>query len=81
MCSIVYLDNVLIYSNTLQPHQTDVGNILEAIRGSGMMVKPSKYEFHQSEAEYLRWNIGPEGIKTYLIKTQANFECRNPKMI
>jgi len=49
MCCIVYLYDVLIYSNTLQQHQKDVSNILEAIRKSGMKVKPSKCEFHQSE--------------------------------
>jgi len=31
MCCIVYLDDVLIYSNTLQQHRKDVSNILEAI--------------------------------------------------
>jgi len=39
---IVYLDDVLIYSNTPQQHRRDVSNILEAIRKSGMKVKPSK---------------------------------------
>jgi len=48
MCYIVYLDAVLIYSNTLQQHRQDVSNILEAIRQSGMKVKPSKCEFHKS---------------------------------
>jgi len=51
MCCIMYLDDVLIYSNTLQQHQKDVSNILEAIRKSGMKVEPSKWEFHQSETE------------------------------
>jgi len=32
MCCIVYLDDVLIYSNTLQQHRKDVSNILEEIR-------------------------------------------------
>ena len=40
MCCIVYLDDVLIYSNTLQQHRKDVSNILEAIRKSGMKAKP-----------------------------------------
>jgi len=47
MCCIVYLDDVLIYSNTPQQHRKDVSNILEAIRKSGMKVKPSKCEFHE----------------------------------
>jgi len=57
MYCIVYLDDVLIYSNTLQQHRKDVSNILEAIRKSGMKVKPSKCEFHQSETEYLGFII------------------------
>jgi len=35
MCYIVYLDNGLIYPNTLQQHRKDVSNILEAIRNQG----------------------------------------------
>jgi len=64
MCCIVYLDNVLIYSNTLQQHRKDVSNILEAIRKLRMKVKPSKCEFHQNETEYLGFIIGQEGVKT-----------------
>jgi len=58
MCCIVYLDDVLIYSNTLQQRRKDVSNILEAIGKSGMKVKPSKCEFHQNETEYLECIIG-----------------------
>jgi len=50
-CCIVYLDEVLLYSNSLQQHLKDVSNILEAIRQSGMKVKPCKCEFHQCETE------------------------------
>jgi len=71
MCCIVYLDDVLIYSNTLQQHRKVVRYILEALRKSGMKVKPSKCEFHQNETEYLEFIIGPEGDQTDKIKTQA----------
>ena len=37
---IVYLDDVLIYSDTLFNHRHDVSNILEGIQKSGMQVKP-----------------------------------------
>jgi len=81
MCCIVYLDDVLIYSNTLQQHRKDVSNILEAIRKSGMKVKPSKCEFHQSETEYLGFIIGQEGVKTDPVKTQAIWDWTTPKKI
>jgi len=81
MCCIVYLDDVLIYSNTLQQHQKEVSNILEAIRKSVMKVKPSKCEFHQSETEYLGFIIGQEGVKTDPVKTQAIWDWTTPKKI
>jgi len=81
MCCIVYLDGVLIYSNTIQQHRKDVSNILEAIRKSGMKVKPSKCEFPKSETEYLGFIIGQEGVKTDPVKTQAIWDWTAPKKI
>ena len=57
MCCIVYLDDVLIYSNNLPVHQHDFRNILKAIRTAKMKVKPSKCEFHKAETEYLGFII------------------------
>jgi len=81
MCCMVYLDDVLIYSNTLQQHRKDISNILEAIRKSGMKVKPSKCEFHENEREYLGFIIGQEGVKTDPVKTQAIWDWITPKKI
>jgi len=81
MCCIVYLDDVLIYSNTIQQHRKDVSNIVKAIRKSGMKVKLSKCEFHQSETEYLGFIIGQEGVKTDSVKTQALWDWTTPKKI
>jgi len=81
MCCIVYLDDVRIYSNTIQQHRKDISNILKAIRKSGMKVKPSKCEFHQSETEYLGFIIGQEGVKTDPVKTQAIWDGTTRKKI
>jgi len=78
---IVYLYDVLICSNTLQQHQKDISNILKAIRRSGMQVKPSKCEFHQSETEYLGFIIVQEGVKTDPVKTQAIWDWTTPNKI
>ena len=79
MCCIVYLDDVLIYSNTLQQHRKDVSNILEAIPKSGIKVKPSKCEFHHKVTECLGFIIGQEGVKTDPVKTQAIWDWTTPK--
>jgi len=81
MCCIVYLDDVLIYSSTVQQHRKDVSNILEAIRKSGMKVKPSKCEFDQNETEYLGFITGQEGVITDPVMTQAIWDWTTPKKI
>ena len=79
ICCIVYRDDVLIYSKTLQQHREDVSNILEAIQKSGMKVKPSKCEFHQKEREYLGFIIGEDRVKADPVKTQAIWDWTMPK--
>ena len=70
-CCIVYLDDVLIYSDNLEQHKRDVRKIINAIYRSGMRLKPSKCEFHHTETEYLGFIISQEGIKVDPIKTKA----------
>ena len=47
----------------------------------GMKVKPSKWEFHQSETDYQGFIIGQEGVKTDPVKTQAIWDWTTPKKI
>ena len=70
-CCIVYLDDVLIYSDNLEQHKRDVRNIINAIYQSGRRLKPSKCEFHQTETEYLGFIVSQEGIKVDPVKTKA----------
>jgi len=42
------------------------------------MLKPSKYEFHQQETEYLGFIINKEGVKVDPIKTAAIWDWKAP---
>jgi len=77
----VYLDDVLIYSDDWEQHEKDVRKIIEAIEASGMKLKPTKSEFHQTETEYLGFIVGQEGIKVNPIKTKAIWEWENPRKV
>jgi len=78
ICCIVYLDDVLIFSDNLEQHQKDVAAIIRAIRQQGMKLKPSKCEFHQRETEYLGFIINNEGVKVDPIKTAAIWDWKAP---
>jgi len=78
ICCIVYLDDVLIYSDSLEEDQKDVAAIIRAIRKQGMKLKPSKCEYHQPETEYLGFIINNEGVKVDSIKTAAIWDWKPP---
>jgi len=78
ICCIVYLDDVLIWSDNLEQHQKDVAAIIRAIRQQEMKLKPSKCEFHQKETEYLGFIINNEGVKVDPIKTAAIWDWKEP---
>ena len=58
--------------------QKDVAAIIRAIRKQGMKLKPSKWEFHQRETEYLGFIIINEGVKVDPIKTAAIWDWKPP---
>jgi hypothetical protein len=58
-----YLDDILIYSDTMEEHVEHVRRILERLTAAGLHLKPEKCEFHKTEVKYLGLIIGAEGIK------------------
>ena len=58
-----YLDDILIYSDTLEEHKVHVRQVLEQLQRYGLHLKPEKCEFFRTEVKYLGLIIGREGIK------------------
>ena len=69
-----YLDDILIYSETLEEHQADVKKVLEALSKVGLHLKAEKYEFHKTEVKYLGLIISADGVKMDLKKVKAVVE-------
>jgi len=47
---IVYLDDLLVYSDTLAEHKRNIRLVLERLRQAELCLKPSKCEFHVQES-------------------------------
>jgi hypothetical protein len=68
---ITYLDDVLIYSQTLEEYMQLVHQILDLLQQAGLQVKLQKYEFHNTTTECLGMLVTPEGLKMNSAKVSA----------
>ena len=53
MCIVVYLDDILIYSDDIRQHWSHVKEVLKRLRKAGLYAKAEKCEFHSDSVEYL----------------------------
>jgi transposase InsO family protein len=60
---IIYLDDLLIYSDSLAEHKRHVRRVLERLRDAKLCLKPSKCQFHVEEVAFLGFLVGPRGIR------------------
>jgi hypothetical protein len=79
-CS-AYLDDSLIYSDTLEEHKVHVRKVLEAFDKAGIHLKPEKCEFFVQETEYLGLVISPDGIKMQPSKVATIRQWDTPKKL
>ena len=75
----VYIDDVLIYSRTMEDHLDHLRRVLEQLEQAGLKLKPSKCRFVCEEVEFLGHRITPQGLKTTSRLVSAVQEFPVPK--
>jgi hypothetical protein len=60
---LVFFDNILVYSPSLQDHFEHLKLTLEVLRSNQLFAKKSKCRFGCNEIDYLRHLISAEGVK------------------
>lgn len=60
---VVYLDDTLISSISVELHHTHVQKVLTQLRQHGLYTKPENCEFEQRSIQFLGLIISPERIK------------------
>ena len=61
---VVYIDDVLIFSHSLEDHLKHLQAVLGCIKEAGLKLQPGKCKFIREEVEYLGYIVTPEGLKT-----------------
>ena len=69
--TMVYLDDIVIYSHTEEEHDQHLREVFEALRAYGLKVKPSKCQFRIPELKLLGHIVTPAGIRTDPDKVSA----------
>lgn len=68
---LVYLDDILIFSNSEEEHAVHVAKVLEKLHEHRLLVRPSKCTFAMKEVEYLGHIINEHGISTDPVKCKS----------
>ena len=75
---LVYLDDLLLFSKSLDEHFDKLELVFELLRKHGLKLKPSKCHILQPEVKYLGFIVSKEGISTDPEKIKAVKEWPTP---
>ena len=79
VCVVIYLDDILIYSDNIQDHQKHVRWVLARLRTHSLYVKLEKCVFSQSTISFLGYQITPQGIQMDQTKVETILSWPTPK--
>ena len=68
---IIYLDDVIVFSKTLEEHVFRSRAVFEKLKQVGLKLKPSKCEFFRQDLTYLGHVVSKDGMQTDPIKVEA----------
>src|SRR5882724_2935196 len=68
---VIYLNDILIFSDSLEDHQVHVRHILECLCEYNLHSKPEKCLFHMQKIEFLGFMATPTGISMDTAKTDT----------
>jgi len=62
VCVVIYLDDILIYSNNMSEHHQHVKEVLKHFHKASLYAKAEKCEFYSKSVEYLEYILSLSGL-------------------
>ena len=59
---VIYLDNILIYSNSMSEYYWHIKEVLKYLHKASLYTKAEKYKFYSKLVEYLEYIFSPSGL-------------------
>lgn len=77
-CAIAYIDDIIIFSETLEDHLKDLRRLFTALRAANLKLSPKKCVLGAARVHYLGHVISRDGIEPNPAKTRAIEEYKRP---
>ena len=81
VCVVIYLDDILIYSNNMSNQHRHVKEVLKHLCKAGLYAKVEKCEFHSESVEYLGYILSPSGLTMSDNKIKIIQDWLEPKKV
>ena len=78
---VIYLDDILIYSENEQDHVALVKRVHEHLQEHQLAIAPDKCEWHRSRVNFLAYIISPEGVEMDKEKIRTVVEWEAPDSV
>ncbi len=78
---VVYIDDILVYRNTMEKHVEHLRKVFQRLRENKLYAKFEKCEFGVSELDFLGHRITQEGLKMDDRKVKAILDWEPPRSI
>ncbi len=81
VCTVGYLDDILIYLDSLEDHQNHICEVLHCLHNAGLYTNLKKCKFHMDTVEYLRFILSPKGLQMDPAKVSTIQEWPKPQKV
>ncbi|KAH9252115.1 hypothetical protein BASA81_009964 [Batrachochytrium salamandrivorans] len=78
---LVYLDDIVVYSDNLDDHKEHVRQVLQVLKDDNLFCKAENCHFYQTEIKYLGYIISPNGTSMDPSKISAVQDWPAPKKV
>ena len=78
---VIYLDEILIYSDNMSKHHRYVKEVLKHLHKAGLYAKAEKCEFYSESVEYLGYILSPSGLTMSDNKVKIIQDWPEPKKV
>jgi len=78
---VVYIDDILIFSKTIEEHQEHVKQALDLLRVNKFHIELKKCEFEQKGVKFLGHLVGADGVKVDPSKIAAIRDWKTPENV